>query len=207
MQGRTLIEELNHRVKNMLTVVNAMARQTLASSPAPEDFTEKFVRRIDALGRTHSLLSREQWGTVQLYEVARDSLEPYILEDKERVVLNGPPVAFDPKTALALGIVFHELATNAIKHGALSNRDGTVTMDWGVADNGNITLQWQERGGPEVSPPTRGGFGSRLIRLELTHELSGEVELIYEPVGLKVLMGFPLCNPLTVAQPKQGLAQ
>jgi two-component sensor histidine kinase/CheY-like chemotaxis protein len=202
----TLIEELNHRVKNMLTVVNAMARQTLASSPTAEDFTEKFVRRIDALGRTHSLLSREQWGTVQLCEVARDSLEPYLLEDRNRVVLSGPPVAFDPKTALALGIVFHELATNAIKHGALSNRDGTVTMNWGFADNGNVTLQWQERGGPQVSQPSRGGFGSRLIRLELTHELNGEVELIYEPVGLKVLMGFPICNHLAVAQPQKGMA-
>jgi two-component sensor histidine kinase len=196
---RTLIEELNHRVKNMLTVVNAMARQTLASNPAPQDFTEKFVRRIDALGRTHSLLSREQWATVQLCEVARDSLEPYLLEDKKRVFLNGPPVAFDPKTALALGIVFHELATNAIKHGALSNGDGTVTMDWRIADNDIITLQWQERGGPEVKTPTRNGFGSRLIRLELTHELNGTVELLYEPGGLKVLMGFPLCNPLALA--------
>jgi two-component sensor histidine kinase len=105
-----------------------MARQTLASSPSPQDFTEKFVRRIDALGRTHSLLSREQWGSVQLCEVARESLEPYILEDKNRVMLSGPPVALDPKSALALGMVFHELATNAIKHGALSNRDGKVAM-------------------------------------------------------------------------------
>jgi two-component sensor histidine kinase len=203
---RTLIEELNHRVKNMLTVVNAMARQTLASNPAPADFTEKFVRRIDALGRTHSLLSREQWGTVQLCEVARDSLEPYLLEDKNRVVLEGPPVAFDPKTALALGIVFHELATNAIKHGALSNREGTVTMSWGFAGDGEVWLRWQERGGPEVSPPSRGGFGSRLIRLELTHELSGQVDLLYDPAGLTVQMGFPVSNPLIMAQPKQGLA-
>ncbi|HEX3487372.1 MAG TPA: HWE histidine kinase domain-containing protein [Micropepsaceae bacterium] len=203
---RTLIEELNHRVKNMLTVVNAMARQTLASNPAPADFTEKFVRRIDALGRTHSLLSREQWGTVQLCEVARDSLEPYLLEDKNRVVLEGPPVAFDPKTALALGIVFHELATNAIKHGALSNREGTVTMSWGFAGDGEVWLRWQERGGPQVSPPSRGGFGSRLIRLELTHELSGQVDLLYDPAGLTVQMGFPVSNPLIMAQPKQGLA-
>jgi two-component sensor histidine kinase len=196
---RTLIEELNHRVKNMLTVVNAMARQTLASNPAPQDFTEKFVRRIDALGRTHSLLSREQWATVQLCEVARDSLEPYVLEDKNRVVLDGPSVAFDPKTALALGIVFHELATNAIKHGALSNREGTVTMRWSFADDGKIALQWQEHGGPPCSPPARSGFGSRLIRLELTHELNGDVELIYEPGGLKVMMGFPLSNALAMA--------
>jgi two-component sensor histidine kinase len=178
----------------------------MASNPAPEDFTEKFIRRIDALGRTHSLLSREQWGTVQLCEVARDSLEPYLLEDKKRVVLEGPPVPFDPKTALALGIVFHELATNAIKHGALSNREGIVTVSWGFADGGDLSLQWLERGGPEVSPPARGGFGSRLIRLELTHELSGQVELLYEPDGLKVLMGFPLSDPLALAQPKKGLA-
>ena len=79
-------------------------------------------------------------------------------------------------------------------------------MDWAFSDNENLTLQWQERGGPEVSQPSRSGFGSRLIRLGLTDELSGEVELIYEPVGLKVLMGFPLCNLRAVAQPQQGLA-
>jgi two-component sensor histidine kinase/CheY-like chemotaxis protein len=190
----TLIEELNHRVKNMLTVVNAMARQTLANSPSPEDFTEKFLRRIDALGRTHSLLSREQWANVQLRDVARDSMEPYLLDGKNRVLLEGPPVALDPKSALALGIVFHELATNAIKHGSLSNRDGTVAMRWHCRDDRSIALQWQESGGPEVSPPRRGGFGSRLIHLELTHELNGEVELIYDPSGLKLTASFPLAS-------------
>ena len=206
---RTLIEELNHRVKNMLTVVSAMARQTASTSVNTEDFTEKFLRRIDALGRTHSLLSREQWATVQLCEVARESLEPYLLEDKKRVLLDGPPVPLDPKTALALGIVFHELATNAIKHGALSNRDGHIAMNWGFCDSEKITLEWQERGGPEVAPPSRGGFGSRLIRLEMTHELNGQVDLIYEPCGLKVLMEFPLCNQLVMVQTqaKQGLAE
>jgi two-component sensor histidine kinase len=206
---RTLIEELNHRVKNMLTVVSAMARQTAATSGDLEDFTEKFVQRIDALGRTHSLLSREQWATVQLFEVARESLEPYVLEDRNRVLLDGPPVPLDPKTALALGIVFHELATNAIKHGALSNRDGYIAMSWGFKDSENITLEWQERGGPDVKPPSRGGFGSRLIRLEMTHELNGHVELLYEPGGLKVLMDFPLRNQLMLmqTQAKQGLAE
>jgi two-component sensor histidine kinase len=191
---RTLIEELNHRVKNMLTVVNAMARQTLAASPSPEDFTDKFIHRIDALGRTHSLLSREQWANVQLCDVARDSLEPYILGGHNRVSLEGPPVALDPKSALALGLVFHELATNAIKHGSLSNNDGIVAMSWDFKDDRLIALQWQESGGPEVRPPTRGGFGSRLIRLELTHELNGEVELIYDPKGLKLMTSFPLSS-------------
>jgi two-component sensor histidine kinase len=185
-----LIEELNHRVKNMLTVVNAMARQTLASTPTPEDFTDKFVRRIDALGRTHSLLSREQWGNVPLAEVARESLEPYLLDGKKRVELRGPSVALEPKSAVALGIVFHELATNAIKHGAFSNRDGKISVQWEF-DRAGVRLKWVEDGGPPVVPPQRTGFGSRLIRLELTHELNGDVDLIYDPAGLKVLMKFP----------------
>ena len=197
---RTLIEELNHRVKNMLTVVNAMARQTLATSASPHDFTEKFIRRIDALGRTHSLLSREHWSYVQLCDVARDSLEPYLLEDKKRVVLAGPSVGLDPKSALALGLVFHELATNAIKHGALSNRDGKVAIDWHVDEAAQLSLQWQESGGPEVVPLVRGGFGSRLIHLELTHELDGEVELQFDPTGLKVAMSFPLASRLVAGQ-------
>ena len=204
---RTLIEELNHRVKNMLTVVNAMARQTLASNPSPEVFSEKFVRRIDALGRTHALLSREHWGAVQMADIARESLEHYLVEDKKRVVLQGPPVALDPKSAVALGIVFHELATNAVKHGALSNISGTVTVSWAVSDEQAVALQWQENGGPDVSPPSRAGFGSRLIKLELTHELNGEVELIYGRGGLKVTMGFPLCVDSSLAQLKQGMAQ
>ena len=203
---RTLIEELNHRVKNMLTVVNAMARQTLASNPAPEVFSEKFIRRIDALGRTHALLSREQWGPVQMADIARESLEHYLVEDKRRVVLSGPPIALDPKTAVALGIVFHELATNAIKHGALSNISGTVTVNWSVSDQA-FALQWEESGGPAVSPPSRVGFGSRLIKLELTHELNGEVELIYGRSGLKVSMAFPLEPVSSPAQLKQGTAQ
>jgi two-component sensor histidine kinase len=204
---RTLIEELNHRVKNMLTVVNAMARQTLASSPEPEVFSEKFIRRIDALGRTHALLSREQWGAVQMADIARESLEHYLVEDRKRVVLNGPPVALDPKTAVALGIVFHELATNAVKHGALSNVSGTVAVSWSVTDGQAVALQWQENGGPEVSPPSRAGFGSRLIKLELTHELNGDVELIYGRGGLQVTMGFPLHDGSSAAALKQGMAQ
>jgi two-component sensor histidine kinase/CheY-like chemotaxis protein len=191
---RTLVEELNHRVKNMLTVVNAMARQTLASSPSAEEFTEKFLRRIDALGRTHGLLSREYWGSVQLVEVARESLEPYMLEDRGRVRFNGPPIALDPKSALALGIVFHELATNAIKHGAMSNGEGKVALTWGLNGSERVKLRWREEGGPEVVPPTQAGFGNRLIRLELTHELNGDVELLYETSGLKVDMSFPLGN-------------
>jgi len=204
---RMLIEELNHRVKNMLTVVNAMARQTLASTTAPEDFTEKFIRRIDALGRTHALLSREQWSTVQLAEVAKESLEHYLMEEKNRLRFKGPPIPLDPKTALALGIVFHELATNAVKHGALSNEEGSVEVKWALNGSGAVALQWRECDGPEVGSPSAPGFGSRLIKLEVSHELNGEVELLYEKTGLRVTMKFPLESNFGSAQLKQGVAQ
>ena len=202
---RTLIEELNHRVKNMLTVVNAMARQTLASSPSVDVFSEKFTQRIDALGRTYSLLSREQWGFVPLSEIARESLEPYVWEDKDRIIHQGPYVPLDSKTALALGIVFHELATNAVKHGALSNSDGTVTIAWEAENKGKgvsrLALHWHETGNGECCPPARTGFGSRLIRLEVTHELNGEVELNYAKTGLQVAINFPLTGSPVSADP------
>jgi two-component sensor histidine kinase len=121
--------------------------------------------------------------------------------------LKGPPLALDPKTAVALGIVFHELATNAVKHGALSNVNGTVSVSWTFSNENMVALQWQEDGGPEVSPPSRAGFGSRVVKLELTHELSGEVELIYDRIGLKVTMEFPLSGTSASAQLKQGMAQ
>jgi two-component sensor histidine kinase len=204
---RTLIEELNHRVKNMLTVVNAMARQTIASSPSVDVFADKFTQRIDALGRTYALLSREQWGYVPLSEIARESLEPYIWEDKDRVALNGPYVPLDSKTSLALGIVLHELATNAVKHGALSNSIGSVTIAWNsqVKDGTRIALEWREAAGTEISVPERTGFGSRLIKLEVTHELNGEVELNYQKSGLLVQLSFPLAAP-TSAPAKVGTA-
>src|SRR5262245_12630167 len=159
---RTLIEELNHRVKNMLTVVNAMARQTLASSSSVDVFADKFTQRIDALGRTYGLLSREQWGNVPLSDIARESLEPYVWEEKHRVAYEGPYVPLDSKSSLALGIVFHELATNAVKHGALSKSTGTVTISWqnGAMDSANpqILVEWREAGGAEVVKPKRTGF-------------------------------------------------
>jgi two-component sensor histidine kinase/CheY-like chemotaxis protein len=198
---RILIEELSHRVKNMLAVVNAMARQTLSSTPDPKTFVDKFLRRIEALGRTHGLLSRENWGDVQLKEICRESLEPYIMEDRTRVVFTGPPVPLKPKAALGLGMVFHELATNAIKHGALSNREGVVTVEWDFAENdaGRVKLNWGETRGPEVTPPSRNGFGSRLIKLELTHELNGAVDLAYDKDGFRAVMSFP-----TQAEPASG---
>lgn len=191
---RILIEELNHRVKNMLTVVNAMARQTLADNPAPEIFTEKFVKRIDSLARTYSLLSRERWNNIQLSEVVLENLEPHVADDARRLSLNGPQISLAPRIALALGIVFHELATNAMKHGSLSRPEGSIAISWEIeeCEIPRVALRWRETGGPKIRPPPRTGFGSRLIRLEVTHELSGEIEVDYATDGLRVVMGFPL---------------
>jgi two-component sensor histidine kinase len=129
---------------------------------------------------------------VKLADVARESLEPYLMDGCERVSFSGPPVALDPKSAVALGIVFHELATNAIKHGALSNGEGKIAIAWRLDGDDTVSLVWQESGGPIVSPPANNGFGSRLIRLEITHELDGDVDFAYKPDGLNVTLGFPL---------------
>jgi two-component sensor histidine kinase/FixJ family two-component response regulator len=197
---RILIEELNHRVKNMLTVVSAMARQTIADNPAPEVFSEKFIKRIDSLARTYALLTREQWGHIQLLEVVRENLEPHTAADESRLSCSGPRISLAPRMALALGIVFHELATNALKHGSLSRPEGLVTIAWELdkSDASRIGLRWEESAGPPVQPPTRTGFGSRLIKLEVTHELSGEIEFDYAPGGLRVLMNFSLDASSTI---------
>src|SRR4029077_20573654 len=125
----------------------------------------------------------------------------YVWEAKDRVVLQGPYVPLDSKAALAMGMVFHELATNAVKHGALSNSKGRVTIAWDahVKDGTRITLEWREAAGTEICVPERTGFGSRLIKLEVTHELNGEVELEYKKSGLHVQLSFPLVPPASVS--------
>jgi two-component system CheB/CheR fusion protein len=151
----TLVNELNHRVRNMLTVVGAIASQTLERTPAPERFAPAFLGRIEALARAYGLVSREQWGDVALEDVLREEFEPHALSGESRLATSGPRVTLRPSAALALGLVLHELATNAVKYGALSVGTGYVTVMWGVEDGGGhgdraerrLVLRWREGGG------------------------------------------------------------
>ena len=187
-QQKLLLDELNHRAKNTLATVQAIADQTLRTNPEPDAFRRAFEARLMALSATHNLLTATSWRSARLRDVAQQEFRPY---GAERYQLAGPDVELPPGEALALGMLFHELATNAAKHGALSGGEGVVQVAWRV-DLGVLTIEWTERGGPPVAPPTRRGFGSRLIERSLKGPLSGEATLNYAPEGVRCHIRLPL---------------
>jgi two-component sensor histidine kinase len=178
-QQKLLVDELNHRVKNTLATVQAIAAQTVRTTPDPAAFREAFESRLLALSTTHDILTATQWRSAPLRDVLRAEFRPY---DPSRYRFSGPDVNLSPAEALALALLVHELATNAAKYGALSIHDGCVEVAWRVED-GRLSLSWRERGGPAVSEPIRRGFGSRLIERSLK-ELGGQAALHYRPAGL-----------------------
>jgi two-component system CheB/CheR fusion protein len=192
---RLLVEEMNHRVKNMLTVVISLATQSLTSIPTVETFSEAFLGRLQGLERTYSLLSRDNWSETALQELILDELLPYLGHDDANDAMDGPTVLLVPERALALGMVLHELATNAVKHGAFSVPQGKVAVEWRVreASDGHwLRMHWTEMNGPQVAPPSRRGFGVELIEKSLTHELGGDAYFEYPPSGLRVRLDFPI---------------
>lgn len=189
---RLLLEELNHRVKNTLASVQAIALQTLRSSP-PEQFAGLFQSRLEALAQAHDLLTRRHWTGARLDEVADLALKPY---GADRVAITGPSVSLAPGVAVSLHLAFHELATNAAKYGALSVAGGRVLLDWRLGEGGKLLLAWREEGGPPVRPPVRRGFGTRLIERGLAHDLDGEVKLDFAPGGVRCALHIPFSNRL-----------
>ncbi|MBO9546938.1 HWE histidine kinase domain-containing protein [Caulobacter sp.] len=173
-----MINELNHRVKNTLVVVQSLARHSLREG-GPQGLAQ-FNDRIYALAQAHDLLTRRSWEGADLGELLAEALQPY----STQVRLDGPPVPLAPNAAVALAMIFHELATNASKYGALSQETGRVTVDWRLDGRTKLIVEWKERGGPAVAPPTRTGFGSRLIASSLKGDLAGAADFDYAPEGL-----------------------
>ncbi len=189
---RLMLNELNHRVKNTLATVQSIAFQTLRSARSPGEFREAFEARLLALSETHNLLTLENWEGARLRAVLEAELEAFGGDGDGRAVIEaGPDIHLSPKAAVAVGMAFHELATNAAKYGALSTPRGQVTIRWRVVD-GQLELDWEESGGPDVEPPTRRGFGSRLLEKGLAAELGGKVELVYLKQGVTCSMRLPL---------------
>ena len=193
---RFLLDELNHRTQNTLATVLAIAKQTLGGV-AGNEVVSVFEGRILALSKAQSLLGRTSWDRVGLHHVIDRILEPFGLHDRrvERFKEAGADVRLQPKVALTLAMVFHELATNAAKHGALSNDAGRISIAWQVEitpAGKRMRLLWKESGGPAVTPPGRKGFGSRLIERGLAQELNGEVRLAYDPAGVSCEIVMPL---------------
>jgi PAS domain S-box-containing protein len=197
-QLRLLINELNHRVKNTLATVQSMASQTLKTEPDPLVAFEKFESRLLGLSQVHDVLTRESWHGAGLRDVSERALAPFIPADgADRVAIEGPPVWLAPGGALTMALIFHELATNALKYGALSNAEGRVVLSWTYdAASRDLALTWTETGGPGVAPPTRRGFGSRLIERSLRGELKGAATMDYRPEGLVCTMRATLSDPV-----------
>ena len=192
---RLLVDELNHRVKNMLTIVISLASQTSRRSASLEDFTGVFLGRVNALTSAYTLLSRENWSSVQLGEVLEEELRPFVASGRVNIRIEGPPVSLAPKAALALGMAAHELATNAVKHGALSVPDGSVSLTWSIMrqdERDTLILEWAEHNGPPVVSPSRRGFGSMLIEHGLTHDLSGEAKIQFLSSGVHATISVPV---------------
>jgi PAS domain S-box-containing protein len=191
-QLRLLNEELGHRLKNMLTLVQAIASQTLKGA-TDKDSVRSFSRRIDALSSAHDVLLKQDWAVADMQLVVEGVLASH--NDEQRITIGGPAISLGPKAALSLSLLLHELATNAVKYGALSARNGTVSVLW-TKDEGNLELTWKEDGGPSVSPPTNSGLGSRLIALGLVGTANAVVN--YEPEGISA----KFLAPLDLIEPK-----
>lgn len=183
---RLLLDELNHRVKNTLATVQSIAMQTLRNASSTADARSVLQDRLMALAQAHDVLTREQWEGGDLREVVAAALAAYADSHEHRFTVQGVAFRVRPRAVLALSMALHELATNAVKYGALSNSTGTVTIGWQTVSGRvpHLEFKWIEAGGPPVVAPRTRGFGSRLIEHGLTQDLCGEVTLDFAPEGL-----------------------
>lgn len=191
---KTLMDELNHRVKNMMAVIQSIATQTLGQASTLEEARTAFSSRLINLATAHDLLTRESWESANLSEIVSDTVKPHA-DGKTRFRIEGPDVRLSPSAALAMSMALHELSTNAAKYGALSNENGQVVIAWKIGGSDTarrLVLHWQESGGPRVAKPKTKGFGSRLIERALALELGGEVRVDYESSGLECTIIAPL---------------
>jgi PAS domain S-box-containing protein len=193
-QKNLLIEELNHRVKNSLAAVQSLAALTMKHSGSPRSFNQAFSARLMALSATHNLLTRSAWESAPLGELVAVELEPYEGRAHGRVTMKGPAVNLSPRQTISLGMVFHELATNAAKYGALSIPAGRLSIAWDITagdDVHSLRIHWRERGGPPAKAPARRGFGSRLIERSIAHELGGTFAPTYARTGFRCTITLP----------------
>jgi two-component system CheB/CheR fusion protein len=192
---RLLVDELNHRVKNMLTVVISLATNTLRRSGTLEGFREVFLGRIHALTASYALLSRDCWAPIQLREILMEELKPFMSHERPNIVLTGGPLLLEPRAALALGMAVHELTTNAVKYGALSVLEGNVHVDWTIEKDANgdrLAFKWVERNGPAVTAPDHRGFGMTLIERGFAYDAGGEADITFAPEGVIATLRAPL---------------
>lgn len=185
-----MVNELNHRVKNTLAVVQALAQQTFKRADVPASLQSAFEGRLEALAGAHNVLTREHWRSAELADIVHSAIAGCSGQSNQ-ITTAGPAVRLDPKRSVTLSMAFHELCTNAIKYGALSAEKGTVALSWSVHQD-RLHVRWEEHGGPAVRPPERRGFGSRMLERALAAELEGHVKLDFRNQGLVCEIDAPL---------------
>jgi PAS domain S-box-containing protein len=191
-QRDLLMAELSHRVKNTLAMVISIERLSFAKADDFASARQTFSARIQALAHAHGQLAESNWASVSLSALLEDSLAPFADDEKQNIVLSENTVALSPHCSLSLGLAIHELATNAAKYGALSTPMGRLSVTWSVdPQSRDLTLEWKERGGPPLKPPTRTGFGRMLIEQALAQELDCTVKMNFAPEGLTCLITIP----------------
>jgi two-component sensor histidine kinase/CheY-like chemotaxis protein len=196
-QIRLLMTEVNHRSKNLLSVVMAIAQQTAASSP--REFVKRFSNRVQALAVNHDLLVKSQWRNIETSELISGQLAHFGDIVGKRILVGGPPLRLRSATAQSIGMVVHELSTNAVKYGALSSDKGRIEITWEIDGSGTEPLflvRWTERNGPPIVAPTYRGFGTTVVTRMVEMSLDGETELDYAPTGLTWKFACPLKNAM-----------
>ncbi|GGD36481.1 signal transduction histidine kinase [Croceicoccus pelagius] len=183
-QQKLLISELNHRVRNILALIRALVGQTSREVDDVGAFINTLDSRIQSLARAHDQLTADQWGPARLEDLIATEAKAYFQEERQSVRMNGPDIAIMPDAFTVLALVIHELVTNAAKYGALSD-SGSVDVNWDVGEDGALTIDWREIGGPAVMPPKRRGFGTTVIDNSIPHELGGEAQTFYKTAGFE----------------------
>jgi two-component sensor histidine kinase len=194
-----LLNELNHRLKNTLVTVQSIVDHTLRSHKVPPEARGAVTDRLIALSNAHNVLVEQNWAGADLHVIVERAIAPYRRTEARRFKVDGPPLRLSPQQAVGLSLALHELCTNALKHGALTTDAGVVDISWNIAQDSNgarqMTLLWRESGGPPVSPPSRQGFGTRLIARSFGLDSGGQARLHYVPEGLYCVIEVTLTEP------------
>ena len=190
-QRDLLMNELDHRVKNILATVQSIVAQTLRNSAVDPAVLRVIEGRLITLGNVNAMLTQKNWDSAEIHEVVAAALRPHETPGRPRFTVDGPELRLGPKSAVAFSMAVHELATNAVKYGALSSEAGRVEVRWSTAD-ARFRWQWRESGGPPVTAPARRGFGSRMIERALAIQFSGQATIDYDPAGIVCIIDAPL---------------
>ena len=181
-----MIAELNHRVRNILSLIRGLIRQSKpAEGTTIEDFVAVIDGRVHALARAHNQITDDHWGPAPVRNLLEAEAAAFLTTQKDRLILKGPPVMLNPQAYSTLALVVHELVTNSVKYGSLSVPSGEAVAQWSVRDGGDLDFCWQERGGPEVWPPNRKGFGTTIIEHSVPYDLGGSAKIEYDPKGVR----------------------